>query len=114
MYSKFCFILLLAAMFQLPLAWQSHFVRAAELPKPAAAEDDIEIFFSPRGGCTTAIVKELASAKETIDCQAYAFTSQPIADALAAAKSRGVKVRVILDHEQAAGKNNLTAFLDKL
>ncbi len=105
--------LLIVMVFQLPLVWQSSFVRAEELPKPAAAQDDIEIFFSPRGGCTTAIVKELATAKETIDCQAYAFTSQPIADALAAAKTRGVKVRVILDHEQSAGRNNLTAFLDE-
>ena len=41
----------------------------------------IEVYFSPKGGCTEAVVKELAAAKSTILVQAYSFTSAPIAKA---------------------------------
>ena len=58
------------------------------------------VFFSPHGGCTEEVVKELAAAKERVLVQAYSFTSQPIARALAEAHRRGVKVAVILDKSQ--------------
>jgi phosphatidylserine/phosphatidylglycerophosphate/cardiolipin synthase-like enzyme len=60
-------------------------------------ELSIEVFFSPLGGCTDAIVKELRSAKTSINVQAYGFSSTPIAAALVEAKTRGVSVMVILD-----------------
>lgn len=59
-----------------------------------------QVYFSPGGGCTDAIVAALAAAKQTVLVQAYSFTSTPIAKALAAAQSRGVVVRVILDKSQ--------------
>lgn len=58
------------------------------------------VYFSPGGGCTEAIVGVLVEAKQTVLVQAYSFTSTPIATALAAAKARGVDVRVILDKSQ--------------
>lgn len=45
-------------------------------------------------------MRELAAAKAHVLVQAYSFTSQPIARALAAAARRGVKVEVILDKSQ--------------
>jgi len=60
---------------------------------------DIQVFFSPNGGCTDAIVKEIAAAKSEILIQAYSFTSMPIAKALLDANTRGVKVTAILDKE---------------
>ena len=53
----------------------------------------IEVYFSPKGGCTEAVVKELGNAKTTVLVQAYSFTSAPIAKALfmptsAASRSR--------------------------
>lgn len=48
--------------------------------------------FSPKGGCTNAIVQELDKAKSSILVQAYSFTSAPIAKVLVAAHERGVKV----------------------
>jgi hypothetical protein len=39
----------------------------------------IAVYFSPRGGCTDAIVKELDAAKESVLVQAYEFTSAPTA-----------------------------------
>ncbi len=52
---------------------------------------------SPKGGCTEAIVAELNRARREILVQAYSFTSKPIAEALLAAKGRGVHVDILLD-----------------
>jgi len=58
---------------------------------------EIEVYFSPHGGCTDAIVSALNGAKQTVLVQAYSFTSAPIAKALAEAHRRGVDVKLILD-----------------
>ena len=63
-------------------------------------------FFSPRGGCQDAVTHEIGKAKKSIRVQAYSFTSQPIADALIAAVSRGVDVQVIVDKGGNAPDNN--------
>jgi hypothetical protein len=42
----------------------------------------VKVYFSPRGGCTEAIVDEIDHAKSEIYVQAYSFTSAPIAKAL--------------------------------
>ena len=49
---------------------------------------DIDVYFSPKDGCTDAIVREINSAKSNIYVQAYSFTSLPIAKALVAANNR--------------------------
>ncbi len=54
-------------------------------------------YFSPNGGCTDAIVAEIANAKRNVLVQAYSFASKPIAEALVAAHRRGVAVAVLLD-----------------
>lgn len=61
------------------------------------AQAGTKIYFSPKGGCTAAIVKELDRAKKTVRVNAYSFTSEPIEKALEAAKKRGVDCQVILD-----------------
>ncbi len=76
----------------------------AASPAPAQSLPAIEVYFSPHGGCTEAVVKELAAAKATILVQAYSFTSAPIAKALLDAHKRGVKVEVILDKSQKTEK----------
>ena len=57
----------------------------------------VVVYFSPRGGCQDAIVREVDGATESIHVQAYSFTSTPTARALSQAKKRGVKVEVMLD-----------------
>ena len=59
-----------------------------------------EVHFSPHGGCTDTIVRELNKASSIILVQAYSFTSAPIAKGLLNAHRRGVKVEVILDKSQ--------------
>ena len=76
------------------------FVLALFLSVTVATGTDIQVFFSPHGGCTEAVVKNLQSATNTILVQAYSFTSAPIAKALVDAHRRGVNVTVILDRSQ--------------
>lgn len=78
---------------------------------PAAVQDNITVYFSPDGGCTEAIVNEIAGAKTSLDIQAYSFTSTPIAKAVHEAKDRGVKVRVILDKSQATAQYSSATYL---
>ena len=56
-----------------------------------------QVFFSPEGGCTDAIVHEVRSASRSVHVQAFSFTSLPIARALSEASKRGVEVAVIFD-----------------
>ena len=67
----------------------------------------MEVYFSPHGGCTDAIVKQLDAARETVLVQAYTFTSAPIAKALMEAHKRGVKVQVILDKSQRTTREHV-------
>ncbi len=69
------------------------------------------VHFSPRGGCTEAVVGALQKATATVLVQAYSFTSAPIAKALVDAHRRGVKVQVILDKSQRTEKYSSATFL---
>lgn len=71
----------------------------------------IEVFFSPKGGCTEAVVKSLDHATNTVLVQAYSFTSAPIAKALVDAHKRGVKVQVVLDKSQRTEKYSSADFV---
>ncbi len=42
----------------------------------------VAVYFSPSGGATDAVVREVNAAKQQILVQAYSFTSAPIAKAL--------------------------------
>ena len=84
----------------------------AEKPDPAGRGlPPIEVYFSPEGGCTDAVVRELRAARSTILVQAYSFTSPPIAKALVDAHERGVRVDVILDKSQRTEKYSEADFL---
>ncbi len=76
-----------------------------------ATTPTIDVYFSPKGGCTEAVVKELGTAKKTVLVQAYSFTSAPIAKALVDAHKRGVDIRVILDKSQRTAKYSSADFV---
>jgi phosphatidylserine/phosphatidylglycerophosphate/cardiolipin synthase-like enzyme len=63
-----------------------------------ASPPSVAVHFSPKGGCTDAVVRELLAARHEVLVLAYSFTSKPIAQALVDAKLRGVKVDIVLDH----------------
>jgi phosphatidylserine/phosphatidylglycerophosphate/cardiolipin synthase-like enzyme len=80
--------------------------------RPAITDDNVQadVFFSPRGGCTDAVVSTISQAKSEILVQAYSFTSAPIAKALVDAHKRGVHVQIILDRSQRKAKYSSADF----
>jgi phosphatidylserine/phosphatidylglycerophosphate/cardiolipin synthase-like enzyme len=88
-------------------------LRIALSPLPAIPQEKTptwQVYFSPKGGCTDAIIRELNKAKSTVLVQAYSFTSAPIAKALLNAHKRGVKVEVILDKSQRTDQYSSATF----
>ena len=70
-----------------------------------------EVYFSPNGGCTDAVVRELDKAQRTVLVQAYSFTSYKIAKALLDVHKRGVRIEVILDKSQKSDQYSSADFL---
>jgi phosphatidylserine/phosphatidylglycerophosphate/cardiolipin synthase-like enzyme len=80
---------------------------AAETFAPAR----VAVYFSPNGGATEAVIRELNAAQTQVLVQAYSFTSAPIAKALVEAHKRGVKVLAVLDKANETDKYSAAAFL---
>jgi len=67
-----------------------------------AASGTIQLAFTPGDDAAKLIMQALDGAKKQVLVQTYSFTSRPIAQALIAAKLRGVDVQLIADREQAS------------
>lgn len=100
MIALFCAVLMLL----LPLPWTT--AQAHEVLLNTVAD----VYFSPKGGCTEAIVSEINRAKSEILVQAYSFTSEKIAIALVDAHTRGVSIQIILDKSQVTARLSAAAF----
>jgi phosphatidylserine/phosphatidylglycerophosphate/cardiolipin synthase-like enzyme len=62
-----------------------------------AAVPSQAVYFSPKGGCMDAVVREIKHARHEILVQAYSFTADPLTYGLIEAKKRGVDVEILLD-----------------
>ena len=71
----------------------------------------VAVYFSPNGGATEAVVREVNAATQQILVQAYSFTSVPIAKALVDAHKRGVTVLAVLDKSNETEKYSAATFL---
>ncbi len=78
---------------------------------PATAE--IEALFSAEVNIREAFLKEIETLSETLDLALYEITSVDLVHALARAKERGVKVRVVTDSKQARIKSSRVNLLIK-
>jgi phosphatidylserine/phosphatidylglycerophosphate/cardiolipin synthase-like enzyme len=72
------------------------------VPPQLALQGTAQVAFTPGDDPGTLIVQSIAGAKRQVLVQAYSFTHQAIADALVAAKARGVDVQVVADPAQHA------------
>ena len=61
----------------------------------------MKVLFSPQGGISKELSRLIKAAKVEIAVAAYAFSSKYLGSALTAAQKRGVKVRIILDRDNA-------------
>ncbi|HAR95734.1 MAG TPA: phospholipase D family protein [Deltaproteobacteria bacterium] len=71
----------------------------------------MKVFFSPQGGVSKELSRLIKAAKRKIDLAAYAFSSKYLGNALATAQKRGIKIRVILDRDNADQTYNIDEWL---
>ncbi len=98
---KIKFILLLLVLSSIP-----HTSHAKEL---VLHNTPVQVYFSPNGGCTKAIVEALNRAKSEVLIQAYSFTSKEIAKALLDAHKRGVHTEILLDKSNRSKSGKYSA-----
>lgn len=67
----------------------------------------VEVYFSPSTECEDRIVKAIEESRTEIMAAVYSVNNRKIAQALQAAKGRGVKVRLLTDAVQAASHSSL-------
>jgi phosphatidylserine/phosphatidylglycerophosphate/cardiolipin synthase-like enzyme len=72
---------------------------------------EIRSCFTPGQDCTGVIVDQLDKARVRVLVQAYGMTSEPIMQALAQARRRGVDVRVLLDKSNEQERYTAATFL---
>ena len=72
----------------------------AMLATAAFAETHVDAAFTPGDDIPALIVQRVAEAKKSVRVQAYLFTDRRIANALLAARKRGVEVTLIGDQSQ--------------
>jgi hypothetical protein len=82
------------------------------LPSASPSSSSSESFFSPGGGIASRIVQEIQRAGVSIDIAIYTFTETEIANALIAAQTRGVAIRIVADSEEAIGAGSVIPRLE--
>jgi phosphatidylserine/phosphatidylglycerophosphate/cardiolipin synthase-like enzyme len=68
-----------------------------------SAHGQINVYFSPNGGCERAVIDQVAKARSQILVAIYTFTDTEIANALVSAKNNGVRIQILMDKGQASG-----------
>ena len=74
---------------------------------------NIEVYFSPNGGCQQAVISELRKATQSIDIAMYYLSSREIAQALLKARERHVQIRIVLDQGQEIESASKSGYLIK-
>ena len=77
--------------------------QAARTPPVLPAQGTVQVAFTPWDNAEAAIVEAIHGARQQILVQAFSFTSRALANALIAARRRGVDVQVLADREQTFG-----------
>lgn len=81
------------------------------LASPRLYSKTLDTCFSPLGHCDQVMVSWIDAAETSLDGAIYGLTDDDIAQAFLRAKNRGVRVRLVHDKTQAAGKNDDTSLL---
>jgi phosphatidylserine/phosphatidylglycerophosphate/cardiolipin synthase-like enzyme len=93
------------------LGWLALWVLLCGCSPHSSIPQGVQVYFSPNGGATEAVVNALQNATNSVFVQAYSFTSAPIAEALVQAQRRGIEVHVLLDKSQRTEKYSEADFL---
>ena len=76
------------------------------------SENNIQVFLCPQDECALQLESFYGTAQSKIHVMVYSFTKQEIADALVAAKNKGIEVQVLMDKGQAGLKDAKDEFLE--
>jgi len=60
-----------------------------------------EVHFTPDGGIRRHLLDAIQDSRQRIDVAVFHITSTELARALTSAKTRGVRIRILTDHEKA-------------
>jgi phosphatidylserine/phosphatidylglycerophosphate/cardiolipin synthase-like enzyme len=82
-------------------------------PLVCGAQEAIQVYFSPNGGCQHAVISEIRKATQTIDIAMYYLSSKEIALALVKAREHNVRVRIVLDQGQEIESASKSSYLVK-
>ncbi|MDE1921472.1 MAG: phospholipase D family protein [Candidatus Omnitrophica bacterium] len=72
---------------------------------------EVQVYFSPNGGCQHAVIAEIRKATQTIDIAMYFLSSYQIARALVKAQENNVRVRIVLDQGQEIESASKSGYL---
>lgn len=75
---------------------------------PLLVVKNLETCFSPDEGCDQKLIAVINSAKKNLDVAIFSITHPEIAAAIAAAKKRGVNVRMVVDKGQSESSRSQT------
>jgi phosphatidylserine/phosphatidylglycerophosphate/cardiolipin synthase-like enzyme len=92
------YALIINLIFILAISCPSRVVHAYDLV--LSGNVPVQVYFSPKGGCTDAILRSIVKAKSEILIQAYTIGSPILTEALVDAHRRGVLVQLIVDKSE--------------
>lgn len=75
------------------------------------AVGSLDTCFSPVERCDLKLIALLQTATKSLDIAIYSITHPQIVAAIIAAKTRGVKVRMVVDRQQSTGTSSLVTLL---
>ena len=73
----------------------------------------LAIYFTPPTGAASGVVRQIDLAKKSVKVMAYGFTSLPIAESLARAAGRGVRVELIEDQKSATNNRQAISVIQQ-
>ena len=92
-------VLASACALALPAAAQQS-NQAAKAAPAIPAQGSVQVAFTPWDNAEGMVVDAIRQARTQVLVQAFSFTSRALANALVAAKRRGVEVQILADREQ--------------
>ena len=78
---------------------------------PMAMSATVTAGFSPDGTAQALVLTTVGQSTRQLDVAAYSFTSKPVAEAILAAKQRGVRIRVMVGDKANREKYSAATYL---
>ncbi len=94
-----CFLKIALLAFVLGVLLKTPPVDAADKSSSSASAAPLDVLFSPNGGIGTKLADLIFNAQSSIAIAAYNIYLPDVSNSLAGARTRGVKIRIIMDND---------------